>query len=101
MANELNIALAAQGKTLQAGIFSPGWSTEIASIALTEINPGLYSGSIPVISPQLAYGKYGVVFFDTASSPRVVVGVGELLWDGSAEIILTRDELPFITYPEG
>ena len=99
MANELNLAYA-QGKTLQAGVYSPGWSVEIASIAMSEISPGLYAGSMPTVSPQLAYGKYGVVFFDTATSPRTVVGVGELLWNGTSEITLTRNELPFIDESE-
>jgi hypothetical protein len=99
MANELNLAYA-QGKTLQAGIYSPGWAAEIAAIAMSESSPGLYTASVPIVSPQLLYGKYAVIFFDTATSPRTVVGVGELLWNGTAEITLTRNELPFIDESE-
>jgi hypothetical protein len=80
MANELNIAYTA-GATLEAAIYSPGWSQLGSNISMTEASSGLYTASVPGAP---AAGCYGVLFIDTAGPS--IIGRGELVWDGSAEV---------------
>jgi len=96
MANELNFAKTPGGLTVVAAIHDAAWVQQGGDVTMTETAAGLYVGSVPIVSPQIPYGKYAVVFYDGGVSPRAIIGIGELLWDGSAEIALTRDELPFI-----
>jgi len=95
MAFELNIATVA-GLTMEADVVDKGFIAQHIGIPMTEDFPGLYTGTVPLL-PVMPYGRYGVVFYDISTSPRTVVGSGTLLWDGSAEIDLTRGEVPFIT----
>lgn len=81
MANEINIQYTA-GRTLQAQLYLPGWTAQGGAISMTEDSSGLYSGDVPGGTP--ANDDYIVLITDTGFG--VVVGQGELNWDGTAEV---------------
>lgn len=83
MANELNISYTA-GQAMEAAVYADGWIQQGTNVTLTEVASGLYSGDMPAA----AAGCYAVLFINTTPTPDVVVGRGEIYWDGTAEFCL-------------
>lgn len=86
MANELSISMPHPGLTVTATLMS-GSAIVVSNIAMTESAvPGDYVGSVPT---GTAAGAYRVL----AISSGIVVGSGNLVWDGFAEASQERAAL--------
>jgi hypothetical protein len=77
--NELTLSTATPGMTVTATLMQ-GTTVTASGIAMAETSvPGDYVGSVP---SNTAAGRYRVL----ALSDGVIVGSGELVWSGSAEL---------------
>lgn len=79
MAHEITLSLARSGLTLTATLMQ-GTTVAASGIAMPETAvPGDYVGTVPTNTPA---GRYRVL----ALFGGVVMGSGELVWDGAAEL---------------
>lgn len=87
MSNELNLALGQTGLTVTASVYLLG-VVKATGIACAEIGvTGVYSGDFTA-TPNVA-GVYDVAFFVGAGT--VASGLGQIVWDGAAEVSQTGD----------
>lgn len=97
MSKELNIDLGQTGLTVTANVYLLGVA-KATGIACPEVGvTGKYSGDFTA-TPNVA-GVYQVAFFDGAST--VSSGGGQIVWDGTAEVIQTGDSFARLGAPAG
>jgi len=91
VANELKIFTGIEAQAVRAYVASGAWTTVTTSLACASAGPGgLYAGTFPV--GVTTADTYEVVFHASGSVDNIL-GAGQIVWNGSAEVDDINNEL--------